>query len=84
MLKSLFILVCASVRTCGDPQESFIIQFHEDAALGSSVSSLFDKKFHRIYNVYIFYCAYCVRVLVKLRNEIDARTFKAQLISGST
>ena len=24
------------------------------------------------------------RVLVKLRNEIDARTFKAQLISGST
>ena len=23
-------------------------------------------------------------VLVKLRNEIDARTFKAQLISGST
>ena len=28
--------------------------------------------------------AYCVRVLVKLRNEIDARTFKAQLISGST
>ena len=27
---------------------------------------------------------FCVRVLVKLRNEIDARTFKAQLISGST
>ena len=25
-----------------------------------------------------------MRVLVKLRNEIDARTFKAQLISGST
>ena len=25
-----------------------------------------------------------VRVLLKLRNEIDARTFKAQLISGST
>ena len=32
----------------------------------------------------LFYYAYCVRVLVKLRNEIDARTFKAQLISGST
>ena len=33
--------------------------------------------------IVIFY-AYCVRVLVKLRIEIDARTFKAQLISGST
>ena len=32
----------------------------------------------------VFYYAYCVRVLVKLRNEIEARTFKAQLISGST
>ena len=29
--------------------------FHEDAALGSSVSSLFDKKFHRIYNVYSYF-----------------------------
>ena len=53
--------------------------------LGSSVSSLFDKKFDRIYNVYSYFitliaCAF----LVKLRNEIDARTFKAQLISGST
>ena len=28
--------------------------------------------------------AHCVRVLVKLRNEIDERTFKAQLISRST
>ena len=52
---------------------------HKDAALSSSVSSLFDKKFHRIYNVY----SYFINVLVKLRNEIDARTFKAQLISGS-
>ena len=25
-----------------------------------------------------------LRVLVKIRNEIDARTFKAQLVSGST
>ena len=33
--------------------------------------------------IVIFY-GYCVRVLVKLRSEIDARTFKAQLISGST
>ena len=60
MFKLLFILVCASVRTCDDPQESFnvyktLIQFHEDAALGSSVSSLFDKKFHRIYNVYSYF-----------------------------
>ena len=31
--KSIYILVCASVRTCEDPQESFILQFHEDAAL---------------------------------------------------
>ena len=31
--KSIYILVCASVHTCEDPQESFIIQFHEDAAL---------------------------------------------------
>ena len=30
---------------------------HEDAALGSSVSSLFDKKFHRIYNVYSYFIA---------------------------
>ena len=29
-----------------------IIHFNEDTALGTSVSSLFDKKFHRIYNVY--------------------------------
>ena len=29
----LGLCVCASVRTCEDPQESFIIQFHEDAAL---------------------------------------------------
>ena len=73
------------MRTCDDPQESFNVQFHEDAALGLSVSALFDKKFHRIYNVYSYFitliaCAF----LVKLRNEIDARTFKAQLISGST
>ena len=34
--------------------------------------------------IYLFYYAYCVRVLVKLGNEIDARTFKAQLISGGT
>ena len=32
-----------------------IIQFHEDAALGSSVSSLFDKKFHRINIVYSYF-----------------------------
>ena len=32
----------------------------------------------------VIYCALCVCVLVKLRNEIDARKFKAQLISGST
>ena len=31
----------------------------------------------------VIYYAYCVHVLVKLRNEIDARTYKAQLISGS-
>ena len=36
-----------------------------------------------MYNSYTEY-AYCVRLLVKLRNEIDASTFKAQLISGGT
>ena len=36
-----------------------------------------------IHVVILLRSAYCVRVLVKLRNEFDARTFKAQLISGS-
>ena len=31
--RSIYILVCASLRTCEDPQESIIIQFHEDVAL---------------------------------------------------
>ena len=91
MQKSIYILVCASVRTCDDPQESFNVlnllarTHNEDAALGSSVSSLFDKKFHQIYNL--------VRVLRarfgELRKpsnsyKIDVRIFKAQLISGGT
>ena len=71
MHKSLFILVCASVRTCDDPHVGPIIQFHEDAALGSSVSSLFDKKFHRIYNVYSYLitliaCAFWLNLEMKL------------------
>ena len=61
-----------------------MIQFHEDAVLGSSVSSLFDKKFHRIYNVHSYFITLIACAFLQLRNEIDARTFKAQLISGST
>ena len=30
------------------------------------------------------YDSYLITLLVKLRNEIDARTFKVQLISGGT
>ena len=38
MQKSVFILVCASVRTCDDPLESFNVfnLFAEDAAQGSA------------------------------------------------
>ena len=70
MQKSIYILVCTSVRTNDDPQESFNVlkllartrkQFHEDAALGSS----FDK----IQCIDLFYYAYCVRVLVNLENH---------------
>ena len=46
------------------------------------MSSLFDKKFHRIIQCISYFIT--LIVLVKLRNEIDACTFKAQLISGST
>ena len=91
MQKSVYILVCASVRTCDDPQKSFNVfnllarTHNEDAALGSSVSSLFDKKFHRIYNVLRLLRA-CFGELRKPSNsyKIDVRIFKAQLISGST
>ena len=42
--QSIYILVCASVRTCDDPQESFIIQFHEDAASHHSNSYKIDVR----------------------------------------
>ena len=57
--------------------------------LGSSVSSLFDKKFHRIYNVWSYLLRLlraCYGELRKPSNsfKIDVRIFRAQLISGST
>ena len=79
------------MRTCDDPQESFNVfsllarTHNEDAALGSSVLSLFDKKFHWIYNL--------VRLLRarfgELRKpsnsyKVDVHIFEAQLINGST
>ena len=63
-----------------------IIQFHEDAALVSSVSSLFDKKFHR--TMYRFILLRLLRArLGELRKpsnsyKIDVRIFKAQLLVG--
>ena len=64
MQKSIYILVCVFERTCDDPRvQSFspIIQFHEDAAQGSSVSVFASLK--------LFYYAYCMRVLVNLENH---------------
>ena len=46
----MYILVCAPVRTCDDPLESFnvcnlLAGTHEDAVSGSPVSLLFEKMF---------------------------------------
>ena len=62
-----------------------MIQFHEDAALGSSVSSLFDKKFHRIFILLRLLRARFGEIRKPPNSyKIDVRIFKAQLIRGST
>ena len=69
-----------------------IIQFHKDAALGSSVpvfASFRDAYFMIHASLDLFYYAYCVRVFMNFENgqnsyKIDVRIFKAQLISGCT
>ena len=79
------------MRLCDDPQESFNVfnllarTHNEDAVLGSSVSSLFDKKFHQIYNlVHLLRARFGELRKPSNSYKIYVRIFKAQLISGST
>ena len=74
MQKSIYILVCASVRTCDDPLESF------------NLFNLLVRGRHARFfaSLNLFFYAYCVRVLVNLEYRIDVRIFKAQFFSGST
>ena len=85
MQKSIYILVCAFVRMCDDPLESFNVfdlLVPEDAAQGSSCS--------------VGLCQFRLILLPLLRArfgelrkpsnsyKIDVSIFKAQLLRGST